>query len=105
MENYYSIDRLLKNVNVLQVGISKIQLLLYIVIQKMRKDLKQKNKTLTKREHLFKDYTSNYNVDVLNCFNLELRLKDTESAIKNKLKKIFSELTRFKFGDNTSFSV
>ena len=43
MENYYSIDRLLKNVNVLQVGTSKIQLLLYIVIQKMRKDFEQKN--------------------------------------------------------------
>ena len=75
MENYYSIDRLLKNVNVLQVGTRKIQLLLYIVIQKMRKDFEQKNKTLTKREYLFKDYASNYNADVLNCFlNYDLKI-------------------------------
>ena len=33
MKNYWSIDRLLKNVNALQVGTGK-NLLLYIVIQK-----------------------------------------------------------------------
>ena len=34
MKNYYSIDRLLKNVNILLSGTGKIQILLYIVIQK-----------------------------------------------------------------------
>ena len=33
----------------------------------------------------------------MNSFNPELHLKDTESAIKNKLKKLFSDLRRFKF--------
>ena len=38
-----------------------------------------------------------YDVEVLNFFNPELELKDTESRIKNKLKKILTELREFKF--------
>ena len=40
---------------------------------------------ITKRSRAFKGYASSYNVEILNSFNPELQLKDTESAIKNKL--------------------
>ena len=42
-------------------------------------------KNKTKREHAFKGYGSAYNIEILNSFNPELQLKDTESAIKSKL--------------------
>ena len=38
-----------------------------------------------------------YNVEIMNCFNHELQLKDTESAIKNKLKHLLTELKGFSF--------
>ena len=38
-----------------------------------------------KREHASKGYASTYNMEILNSFNPELQLKDTEIAIKNKL--------------------
>ena len=41
---------------------------------------------ITKQAHAFKDYASSYNVEILNSCNPELKLKDTESTIKNKLK-------------------
>ena len=44
-----------------------------------------------------KGYANCYNVNFLNSFNSELELKDTESAIKNKLKKLLAELKEFKF--------
>ena len=55
---------------------------------------KYKNK---KREHAFKGLASTYNVEVLNFFSPELQLEDIESAIKNKLKKLLSELRGVKF--------
>ena len=33
----------------------------------------------------FMDYASLYNVEILNTFNSELQLNDTESSVKNKL--------------------
>ena len=36
-------------------------------------------------------------IEILNSFNPELQLKDTYSAIKNKLKKLLTELRGFKF--------
>ena len=47
----------------------------------------------TKRTHCF---ASSYNVEILNSFNLDVQLKDTECAIKNKLKTL-AELRRSKF--------
>ena len=38
-----------------------------------------------------------YNAEIMNCFNRELQLKDTESAIKNKLKHLLTELKGFSF--------
>ena len=45
---------------------------------------------------LFKVFVSTYNVEILNSFNPYLHLIDTESSIKNKLKKLLYEL-----GDNS----
>ena len=36
---------------------------------------------ISKRKYDFKDFASSYNVKILNHFNPELQLKDTESAI------------------------
>ena len=41
-------------------------------------------------------YASSYNVGILNSFNHELQLKDTESAIKDKFKKLLIKLRGFK---------
>ena len=58
--------------------------------------MNRKNIKITKK-HAFKGFASTYNAEILNSFNPELQLKDTESAIENKLKKILSELRGFKF--------
>ena len=50
-----------------------------------------------KLSHAYKFYASSYNVEILNYFNPELQLKNTESGIKNKLKDLLSELRGFKF--------
>ena len=36
---------------------------------------------MRKRQHAFKGFASTYNVQILNSFNPEVQLKDTESAI------------------------
>ena len=43
---------------------------------------KQKNSKITKRSHAFRVDASSCNVEILYYFNLELQLKDTESATK-----------------------
>ena len=70
---------------------------LYSETKKSEKFLNEKNVKITKRVHAFKGFVSSYNVEILNSFNPELQLKDTESAIKNKLKKSLTELRGFKF--------
>ena len=45
----------------------------------------------------FKVYASSYNVEILNSFNPELQIKDTKSAIRNKLIDLLFELKSFKF--------
>ena len=52
------------------------------------KNYKQKQK-ITKRKHFFKNPAHTYIVKILNSFNPELQLKNTEIAIKNKLKIFF----------------
>ena len=51
----------------------------------------------TKQGNGLRGYTSPYNVDILNSPKPEVQLKDTESSIKNKRKKLLTELRRFKF--------
>ena len=50
-----------------------------------------------KKGHAFKGFASTYNVEILNSFNPELQLKDTESAIKSKLIELLTQLKGLKF--------
>ena len=50
-----------------------------------------------KQEHTFKGFASTFNVEILNSFNPEIQLKETESAIKSKLIKLLTELKGFIF--------
>ena len=47
--------------------------------------------------YAFKCYASSDNVEILNSFNPKLQLKDTESAIRNKLIDLLPELKCFEF--------
>ena len=38
-----------------------------------------------------------YDVEILNYFNPQIQLKDTESSMKNKHKKLLTKLKNFKF--------
>ena len=57
----------------------------------------KKIKKIRKRVHAFIGYVSTYNVEILNYFNSELKLKDTESANKSKLIELLTQLKGFKF--------
>ena len=59
--------------------------------------MNEKNAKITKRSHPYKGYASSYNIDILNSFNSELQPKDTESAVRNKLIDLLSDLRRFKY--------
>ena len=69
----------------------------YTETEKSETFLDEKNVKITKLSHAFKGYASSNNVTILNSFNPELQLKDTESTIKNKLMDLLSELKCFKF--------
>ena len=45
---------------------------------------------------IFQSFPSTYIVEILNSFNPELQLKDTESAIKNQLIELLTPLKGFK---------
>ena len=66
------------------------------MIQKI-KISNEKNVKITKWEHAFKSYVSTYDVEVLDSFNDEPQLKDTESAIKRKRIELLTQLKGFKF--------
>ena len=59
--------------------------------------MNEKDVKITKRRYTFKDFASSCNIEILNSFNLELQLKDTESAIKSKLIELLTQLKGFKF--------
>ena len=59
--------------------------------------MNEKDVKITKPAHAFKVYANSYNVEILNYFKPELQLNDTESAIKNKLRKLLTELEGLKF--------
>ena len=81
--------------------LAKILLALYTVKQLKAKNFLTKTKLynakITNRSHAYKGDMSTYNVEILNSFNHELQLKDTESAIKNILIDSLSELRGFTF--------
>ena len=62
--------------------------------------LNEKKLKIAKQAHAFKGYASANNVEILNTFNPELQVKDTEFAIKNELTNLLSELRAFKFVTN-----
>ena len=59
--------------------------------------LNEENVKITKQEHALKGFASTYNVEILNSFNPELQLKDTESTINSKLIGLLTQLKGFKF--------
>ena len=60
--------------------------------KKSEKCLDEKNAKITKKSHAYKGYAIIYNITILYNFNHEL-----QSAIKNKLIDLLSELRGFKF--------
>ena len=58
------------------------------MIQKSESFLSQKTVNITKREHEFKGFASTYDVEILNSFNAEVQIKDSESVIKSKLREL-----------------
>ena len=65
--------------------------------QKSEHFLNKKNVKVTKPSLAFKGYASSYNVEVFNSFNPKIQLKDTKSAIKNKLIYLLTQSRGFKF--------
>ena len=55
------------------------------------------NSQIAKWSHAYKGYASSYNVEILNSYNPEIQLKDTEYVIENKLIDLFTELKDLKF--------
>ena len=87
LKHHLSIEKLMSR----NKGWVKILLLLHIVKpQDLKKIFMKENTTkvakTTKSERGFKNYAHLYNVEILISVNLELQLKNTEFAIKNKLK-------------------
>ena len=58
------------------------------MIQKSENFLSQKTVNITKRDHEFKGFASTYDVEILNSFNAEVQIKDSESVIKSKLREL-----------------
>ena len=54
-----------------------------------------KNETIRKRYHTYRGYAVTYSADIFNSFNPKLQLKNTKSAIKNKLRYLLSEFKEF----------
>ena len=59
--------------------------------------MNERNVKIKKGSHASRGYASIYIVNILNSFNLQLQLKDTESAMKNKLIDLLSVLRAIKF--------
>ena len=65
------------------------------MIWKSENFLNKKALNTAKREHAFKGFAVTYNAEILNSFNPEVQLKDTESAIKRKLRELLISIKRF----------
>ena len=75
MKNCYSIDGLLKDVNVLQKGTTGNPASpLYKDTRKSEHFLSKKHIKITKREDDFQGFASTYNVGILNSFNPDLQI-------------------------------
>ena len=67
------------------------------MIQKSENFLNINNVRIIKWTYSYKGYASSYNVEILNYFNPELPLRDTEFAIKSKPLDLLTQLKGFKF--------
>ena len=67
----------------------------YSNTRKSEKFLNEKKCKNNKTSTCFKGFASSYDIEILNSFDPELHLKDTESAIKTELKKIIGQNWRF----------
>ena len=97
----WSTDKILKNANFLQQGTGK-NLTTPLYSQTTKPEIffdekGYKNGKITKPSHAYKVCLSTHSVEILNSFNPELQLKGTAFVIRNKLKKLFTELRGFKF--------
>ena len=95
LSQFVSIDKLLKNDNISQLGMGRNSTTPLYSDTTKRENCFDKKKTIknvkvTKRINANKGYASTYNIYILNSFNPELQLKNTESAIINKLKDLLS---------------
>ena len=70
---------------VCEIVLAKIVIALYIVTPKNVKFLEAKKAKLTKPSDAYKVDGSSYYVNILNSFNPELQLKETEFAIRTNL--------------------
>ena len=61
------------------------------------KSEKKKNSAKITNQSHSKGHASTYSVKILNSFNPDIQLKDTEYAIRNKLIDLVTELKDFKF--------
>ena len=59
--------------------------------------MNEENIKTTKPAHASKGSASPYNVEILNSFNPELQLKETESVIKSTLIDLLTQVKGFKF--------
>ena len=59
--------------------------------------MNENNVKTPKQSCPYRGYLSTYNAKILNSFNPELQLKDTESAVENKIINVLSEFRGFKF--------
>ena len=104
------LNKLLMNANVLQLGMGKSLIAaLYREITKTEivfdEKKSRKKAKITKRAQPFKNYAHSYNVEILNSFNPELHLKNTELAIKNKLKTLLNEFRGLKICYNLHLKI
>ena len=66
-------------------------------MKKSESSLNEKDIKVTNWSRTYKNYVSTFDFEILNSFNPELQLKDTKSAIKNKLIDLWPELNEFIF--------
>ena len=97
----WSTDKILKNANFLQQGTGN-NLTTPLCSQTTKPEIcfdekGYKNGKIAKPSHAYKVCLSTHSVEVLNSFNPELQLEGTAFVIRNKLKKLFTELRGFKF--------
>ena len=59
--------------------------------KKKKKKKKKKKMKITKWANAFKGYSSSFSVEILNSFDPELQLKDTECEVKKNLNILFTE--------------